>query len=293
MPYPRIHFATALLIWVLLPGAGQAQDLTFTDAHVHLNDPDPWVSMMDEMGIGAAIVLRGRSADHEDLLAAGGLHPGRLFPFVSVSPEHREYRGAWQAEQLSVVQVVDSLLSGGGFFGVGEISVSHFPGTGFPEADFDPSGPVMTGIMETARRHDVPVMIHSEVTRLRELEALLGSFPDVQVIWAHGGYTPLVIARRLLEQYPNLTYELSARTWVVHPRSPDYTILMNEREVWPQWLQLVESMPDRFVVGTDASFRSRESDEQRVQSVQNFLWQLSPPTRNLVAHRNTLTLLGR
>jgi predicted TIM-barrel fold metal-dependent hydrolase len=49
--------------------------------------------------------------------------------------------------------------------------------------------------------------------------------PDVQVIWAHGGYTPYFLARRLLERHPNLHYELSARTWRHHPRSPDYTQL--------------------------------------------------------------------
>jgi predicted TIM-barrel fold metal-dependent hydrolase len=48
---------------------------------------------------------------------------------------------------------------------------------------------------------------------MRELSALLERFPDVAVIWAHGGYTPLFVARRMLERHPNLTYELSARTW--------------------------------------------------------------------------------
>ncbi len=289
----RQLFAFPLLACLLTPAAGGAQTATFIDAHVHLNDPELWISMMEDLDVEAAIVLRGRSADHEVVLEAGRRHPDRLFPFASISPEHREYRGSWQADQPSVAQVLDSLLTRGGFFGIGEISVSHLPGAGFPEADFDPSGAVMREIMMTARRHGVPVMIHSEITRLREFEALLTDFPDVPVIWAHGGYTPLVIAQRLLESHPRLTFELSARTWVLHPRSPDYTILMNGRDVWPQWLQLVESMPDRFVVGSDASLRSRESDERKVDSVHDFLRQLTPEAREAVAHRNILSLLGR
>ena len=83
----------------------------------------------------------------------------------------------------------------------------------------------MSGILALARRYRVPVLLHIEWTRMRELSALLEQFPDVAVIWAHGGYTPLFIARRMLERHPNLTYELSARTWAEHPRSPDYTIL--------------------------------------------------------------------
>jgi predicted TIM-barrel fold metal-dependent hydrolase len=64
-----------------------------------------------------------------------------------------------------------------------------------------------------------------ESTRMAELSQLLERFPDVPVIWAHGGYTPLFLARRMLDRHPNLYYELSARTWPRHPRSPDYTIL--------------------------------------------------------------------
>ena len=65
---------------------------------------------------------------------------------------------------------------------------------------------------------------------------MLQRFPDVPVIWAHGGYTPLFLARRMLQRHPNLHYELSARTWPRHPRSPDYTILRDGVAVWPEWL---------------------------------------------------------
>ena len=111
------------------------------------------------------------------------------------------------------------------------------------------------------------------------------------MIWAHGGYTPLFIAKRMLERHPNLTYELSARTWAEHPRSPDYTILRDGRSVWPEWLALIEAQPERFVVGTDASQRSAESDAMKFASVQSFLRQLSPATRERVARSNVLKLL--
>jgi len=159
------------------------------------------------------------------------------------------------------------------------------------EADFDPAGPTMAGILALAQRHRVPVLLHVEWTRLRELSALLERFPDVAVIWAHGGYTPLFVARRMLERHPNLTYELSARTWPSHPRSPDYTILRDGRAVWPEWLALIEAMPERFVVGTDASHRSAESEAMKHASVQAFLRQLSPATRERVARANLLKLV--
>jgi predicted TIM-barrel fold metal-dependent hydrolase len=274
-----------------LPLAAQS-GVSFIDAHVHLNDPEGWIRLMDSTGVDRAVVFRGRTTDNQGLAAAAERWPGRLIPFLSVSPEHREYRGAWERDDPSILGVVDSLLATGAFEGIGEISVSHFPGDGFPEADFDPGGRVVSGILALAQRYGVPVTVHVEITRLREFESLLEAFPDVSVIWAHGGYTPLFLAERLLIRHPNLVYELSARTWRRHPRSPDYTILADSETVWPEWLALIERFPRRFVVGTDAALRSPERDRRKIESVQRFLLQLTPETRARVARRNLLHLVG-
>jgi predicted TIM-barrel fold metal-dependent hydrolase len=149
----------------------------------------------------------------------------------------------------------------------------------------------MRGIMRIAERRRLPVMIHCEVTRLREFSSLLRAFPTVQVIWAHGGYTPYVLAARMLDAHPNLVYELSARTWSQHPRSPDYTIFRNDSLVWPEWLALMERHGDRFVVGTDATLRTMENDRRKVDRVQLLLGQLSDSTRRRVASENALRLI--
>lgn len=150
----------------------------------------------------------------------------------------------------------------------------------------------MTGIMALARTYRLPVLIHCEITQLAAFESLLVAHPDVAVIWAHGGYTPYFLARRLIERHPNLTYELSARTWRHHPRSPDYTILMTDDALWPEWRELLEQHPARFVVGTDAANRSRASDQARIDSVHRVLQQLSEPTRRAVGTDNLLRLIG-
>ena len=71
-----------------------------------------------------------------------------------------------------------------------------------------------------------------------------------------------------------------------------YLALRDGRAVWPQWLALIEAQPSRFVVGTDASHRSRTSEEMKFASVQAFLRQLSPATRDRVARENILALVG-
>ncbi|MGE0354858.1 MAG: amidohydrolase family protein [Gemmatimonadales bacterium] len=287
-----MHLLLLFALW--LPStARDTCRIAFSDSHVHLNDPDNWIGLMDEYGVDRAVVLAGRGADNAALAEAAHRWPGRFLPFLSLSPEHRAFRPAWDADDGRLEPLLDSLLQTGNYFGIGEISVVHFPGAGFPEADYSPMGRTMQGILRAARRYGVPVLVHSEVTRLREFESMLSAYPEVTVIWAHGGYTPLFLARRLLEKHPNLVYELSARTWVHHPRSPDYTFLRDGARVWEEWLALIEAMPHRFLVGTDAAGRSGIGDAEHIRSVQNILCQLSPPARARVARDNFTALLYR
>lgn len=269
----------------------EAETVPFVDAHVHLNDESMQLEMMRRFGAKRAVVFWGRNSDNESIADSVKRHPELFIAFASVSPERTAYRRAWDVHDTTLLRTLDELLASGRFKGIGEISAAHFPSPGFSETDYDPMGPMMNGILSLARQYRVPVMVHIEVTRLTELSGLLEKFQDVPVIWAHGGYTPLFIARRMLERHPNLYYELSARTWPRHPRSPDYTILRDGKSVWPEWLELIESKADRFIVGTDASQRSRETEIMKFDSVQGFLRQLSPGTQDRVARTNLLNLV--
>ncbi len=271
--------------------APPANLIPFIDAHAHLNDPALQLELMQRWGASQAVVFWGGRSSNESVAEATRAHPGQLIPFASISPERSAYRPAWTRHDPALLKQLDALLATGQYRGIGEISAAHFPATSFEETDFSPLNPMVTGILELARKHKVPVMLHVESTRMAELGQLLARFRDVTVIWAHGGYTPLFLARRMLEAHPNLYYELSARTWPHHPRSPDYTILRDGKSVWPEWLQLIEAMPHRFLVGTDASNRSASADAMKFASVQNFLAQLSPAAREQVGRSTLLRLL--
>jgi predicted TIM-barrel fold metal-dependent hydrolase len=298
--------AAAALCAFVTSASGRAQDaprpapeaarfpagiIPFVDAHVHLNDEAMQLDLMDRFGAMRAIVFWGRRSDNDMIADAALRRPDRFIPFVSISPERRTFRKSWDAQDPALLQELDGLLASGRFKGIGEISAVHFPSPGLPEADYDPASAMMRGILELARKHKVPVMVHIEITRINELSVLLAAYPDVPVIWAHGGYTPLFLARRMLEQHPNLYYELSARVWPRHPRAPDYTILHDGVFVWPEWLRLIEGNPTRFIIGTDASHHAIEREEMKHRSVQNFLRQLNPTTRTRVARDNILSLV--
>ncbi len=266
--------------------------ITFSDAHVHLNDPEMQLRLMKESGSRRAIVFWGRNSTNDKLVTWAREHPDRFIPFASISPERSSYRKYWDAEDTGLLKVLESHLKEGTVRGIGEISVTHFPGRGFPEADYSPLHPLMRGMMALAREYDVPINIHCEITRIREFEQLLRAYPAVTVIWAHGGYTPYYIAQRMIAEHPNLLYELSARTWKVHPRSPDYTLLKDGVAVWPRWLRLIEENPDRFLIGTDASLHDLQRERSKGEAVRDFLSQLSDETREMVAHKNLERLMG-
>lgn len=276
---------------IVAPVESDGPAIPFIDGHVHLNDEAMQLDLMRRFGATRAIVFWGRASDNETIAEAAKRHPDLFIPFASISPERTIFRPAWTSNDPALLTRLDELLATGVYKGIGEISAVHFPSPGLDETDYDPLGPMMRGVLGLARKHRVPVLVHIELTRMRELSGLLEAFPDVPVIWAHGGYTPLFLARRMLERHPNLTYELSARTWPRHPRAPDYTILQDGRSVWPEWLRLIEAMPDRFIVGTDASHRSLASETMKFASVQNLLRQLSPSTRERVAHGNLAALV--
>lgn len=287
-----LSVATGLTQSPAPPAAGQPPPIPFVDAHVHLNDEALQLELMKAYGATQAVIFWGRDSDNESVAETAGRRPDQFIAFASISPERTAYRPAWSAEDPAILARLDALLATGKYRGIGEISAVHFPAAGFAETDFSPVGAIMTGVMGLARKYRVPVLVHIELTRMPEFSKLLETYRDVPVIWAHGGYTPLFLAARMLERHPNLYYELSARTWPRHPRSPDYTILRDGQQVWPEWLRLIESRPGRFLIGSDASHRSRESEIMKLESVQAFLRQLTPPARDRVARQNILELVA-
>jgi len=261
------------------------------DAHVHLNDVTMQLALMDQYGIERAVVFWGRRSDNEAILEAVAKHPGRFVPFASISPERGTYRVQWARDDPALVAELEALLASGKFRGIGEISVVHAESAGFAATDFSPDSTVMRGIMALAVRHRIPVMVHCETTRAAELEGLLATHRGVAVIWAHGGYTGAAEARRMLDAHPNLYYELSARTWPRHPRSAGYSIV-REGKLLPEWQALIESMPRRFLVGTDASHHVEANERMKFESVRDFVGQLSPAARREVAGEVLRRLIG-
>lgn len=131
-----------------------APSLVFVDAHTHLNSLAMQLQLINEYNLQKVIAFWGRESNNETLIEATKAHPHHLIPFVSISLERRQYREYWESGDLTLIEILEDYLKTGIFKGIGEISITHFPSRGFPEADFSPLGPMMKGIMGLAERTD-------------------------------------------------------------------------------------------------------------------------------------------
>ena len=180
----------------------------------------------------------------------------RLAPFIS----------GFNPTDMNAARHVEALIERypGLWRGIGEVITRHDDLTALTAGETARANhPALMKVYRLAGRHDLPVLLHSNLTSLREetpiylgeLEDALRSNPDTRFVLAHAGTSggvekrqaPLAtlneIIRALLERYDNLYVDLS---WSVREH-----YLIKDGEPRAAWVALIEDHPDRFVLGSD------------------------------------------
>ena len=180
----------------------------------------------------------------------------RLAPFIS----------GFNPTDMNAARHVQALIERypGLWRGIGEVITRHDDLTALTAGETARANhPALMKVYRLAARHDLPVLLHSNLTSLREetpiylgeLEDALKSNPDTRFVLAHAGTSggvekrqaPLAtlneIIRALLERYDNLYVDLS---WSVREH-----YLIKDGEPRAAWVALIEDHPDRFVLGSD------------------------------------------
>ncbi|MEP5053064.1 MAG: amidohydrolase family protein [Alloalcanivorax venustensis] len=180
----------------------------------------------------------------------------RLAPFIS----------GFNPTDMNAARHVEALIERypGLWRGIGEVITRHDDLTALTAGETARANhPALMKVSRLAGRHDLPVLLHSNLTSLREetpiylgeLEDALKSNPDTRFVLAHAGTSggvekrqaPLAtlneIIRALLERYDNLYVDLS---WSVREH-----YLIEDGEPRPAWVTLIRDHPDRFVLGSD------------------------------------------
>ncbi|AIR90360.1 amidohydrolase family protein [Pseudomonas cremoricolorata] len=197
-------------------------------------------------------------------------------------------------------------LNPGLWQGIGEVFTRHDDLTALTSGDTPrANNEAMNRVYRLAAEHDLPVLVHSNITSKRErnplylaeIEEPLRDHPHTRFIWAHAG-SSLEIHRhqtkmdfllptltRMLERYPNLYVDLS---WsVLEPY-----LLDKQGSPRQAWVDLVKRFPERFMLGSDVVGRFGSMGEQ-LKSFTPFLDALPEDVARKVARDNFLAVLPK
>lgn len=181
----------------------------------------------------------------------------RIIPFLSgFNPNDRH--AADHIERMIA-------LYPGLWLGIGEVMTRHDSLTALIQ-DETPraNNAAMMGVYRVAARYGLPVMVHSNITSIREdeplylpeLEEALEQNPATRFIWAHAGTSAEIernlgrlgflpeVVEALLSRHPNLFIDLS---WtVLQPY-----LLEDDGTPRAHWVALIRQHPTRFMIGSD------------------------------------------
>ncbi len=236
-----VILAVVLFVGTSLPLA-MADDGNYNgpvfDTHLHYSSkawpvysPKQVLAKMNQAKVKSALVSSTPDSGTAKLLA---IAPQRLVPGL------RPYRTSSEKvkwyEKQELVTYSKTRLAALRHKAFGEV-ILHFP------KDLETSQ--MSQYFNIAGEQKLIMHLH---TGADVIEALFKKRPGLNVLWAHAGFNepPEVIAR-MLDQYPNLSAELSYRA----------EHIMGADDVEPEWKELLIRHADRFTVGSDTWENSR------------------------------------
>ncbi|MGD2117404.1 MAG: amidohydrolase family protein [Chromatiales bacterium] len=261
-----INKSALWLLFCLLCAPG-LQAFEINDGHIHYNEdiwsrfsPEQAIRSLSRNNIKRAVVSSTPAEGTEKLYA---LAPDRVIPFLRPYRVHRD-RFTYHSDQ-TIVTYLQQKIATGIYKGIGEFHLFE------EHKDTD----VVQQIMQLAANNDLAISAHSDHATILTLVNLQ---PDVRVIWAHCGMDhPVADVVQALQQYPNLFCELSFR----------YGMLDEDGRLVPEWRSLLENNPTRFVLGMDTYIPKRWAElPENVETARNWLMQLSPDARDMIAREN-------
>jgi predicted TIM-barrel fold metal-dependent hydrolase len=288
------------------------------------------IKIIDNMGIQKSLVMPPPSprqtpnGDYETSLPVIQKFPDR-FAFLggggSLNPMIQEaVREGNVTPQLKseFENKAEKIIQDGGV-GFGEIASLHlsfFQGHPFEEAP--PDHELFFLLADIAASHNVPIVFHMEAvsqamptperftapnpTTLNEnihaFERLLDHNLKAKIIWNHDGWDntggrTVDLQKQLLEKHPNLYMAIkiannSSENSVFIQNSP----LDENGKIRPEWVDLIKSFPDRFIIGSDMFWGKPDEYSVLLQNEKSFLNQLPPDLARKVGHDNAVSIYG-
>ncbi len=192
---------------------------------------------------------------------------------------------------------------------VGEIMFAHADKihgeqTARGERYVAPDGKNVIKLLTALEKRNVPVMTHWEVYDWNrdwpEFHALYSRFPGVTFIWPHAGFASAEQVQIVLSSHSNVMITLSKKEKDQNALSSEEkdemlggAIVDNCGKLLPEWRDLIEKFPDRFMFATDAHKGFRWAKYAKVvKKWRLILGQLPDHVAQTLAWRNAERVYG-
>jgi predicted TIM-barrel fold metal-dependent hydrolase len=285
------------------------------------------LSIMSELGIQKSLLMpppmhpaSPRRGEEKFLREIAKRHPqrfsflgggGTLNPVIQESVQSARLTTEIQTlfEELAH-EIVQS-----GAVGFGELTAEHFSfRQDHPYESAPPDHPLFLRLADIAARSQMPIDIHMEAissdmrmpghvfsqnnptslrSNLNAFQRLVAHNRDAVIVWAHAGWDntgdrTVNLIRGLLQTHPNLYMSVKIDRISLSENRP-----FAGGKTRPEWIDLIRSFPDRFMIGGDEHFGVSEQTSRgagRARTARLFLDQLPKDLVPKVASENAIRI---
>jgi hypothetical protein len=280
-----------------------AKSIPLADLHMHVygiggSNPTTFLRYMEEQNIRWGGGVGNYQAELQEKLGP------RYISAMGNEAWHEVFKSRG-ASGLSILDqhafdklfsTAERLFAEGKLKGFGEIHVKN-------KQKFDPSfersipldSPVINRMYELASQYGGFVQIHSMggiFGGYEEISVMAERYPKVLTILSHClPATPPHLIGKLFDKHPNVVCEISAQG-PVHGHL-DGGRIFTRNGLRPEWAEVIERHPTRFLVGTDPCCGLNRRYGEMVEEIRrDFLPYLTPKTLRRVAYENAVERFG-
>lgn len=219
----------------------------------------------------------------------------------------------WHSRNAEFLRQLEEDAASGRYWAMGEFEARHYiSSTNDRDVHLPVDSESFHVVFRISEMTGLPFLLHHEAEDrlLPELERMLVRYPKAKVVWCHVGRnrnpqtwtrfpTPAGV-KEFIEKYPNLSFDINQAPPGARHRGTGYTdsVLytqyINQVELKPEWKQLFQAFPERFLVGSDANPGRWPNYDQTIARFRSLmLANLDRRTAEKIAFKNAWKLMTR
>lgn len=263
---------------------------------------------MDNNGVAITWLGPNEKLGSEESLRLSRIYPDYFVPTIV----HGDGK-LWHSGDKGFLEKISKDVRSGNYLALGEFEARHYvSSTNNRDIHTPVDSPGMQSIFALSSESGIPFLLHHEAedNLLPELERMLVKYPNATVIWCHVGrnrnpntwirFKSVSTVREYLNKYPNLYFDLVASKPGSKFEPTGYTDAILYKFATqgpilaPEWKDLFEEFPDRFLIGADINTGRFSKYDDKIYTFRTIvLRSLSKEAAEKIAFRNAWKLMTR